>query len=245
MKQSFLKQCTLADDVWGPQPTHGEALTRIQSLLQIKAYIDEQAEAVVMSLSQMIEARDAYTRGHSERLAVSAVEFGNRLGLPRDQVETLRIAAIVHDIGKIAVPDSVLLKAGPLSARETSIIQKHPVDGERICSPLKCLRRALPIIRHHHERVDGTGYPDGLRGNAIPLGARILQIVDIYDALTTDRPYRGAYTPSQALATLYSEAERGWVDMDLVQVFAPVAAEPKSVLGNGLSPQVEQLGRAG
>jgi putative two-component system response regulator len=237
----LLKPGLVADDVWGPQATRWEALTRIQSLLQIKTYIDEQAEAVVMSLSQTLEARDAYTRGHSDRLAVSAVEFGNKLGLPRDQVETLRIAAIVHDIGKIAVPDSVLLKAGPLSAQETSIIQKHPVEGERICAPLKSLRRVLPIIRHHHERMDGTGYPDRLRGNAIPLGARILQIVDIYDALTTDRPYRAAYTPSQAFATLYNEAERGWVDMDLVQVFAPVAAEPKAVLGNGSSQQTEKL----
>ena len=235
----------VADDVWGPEPTRWEALTRIQSLLQIKSYIDEQAEAVVMSLSQTIEARDAYTRGHSDRLAVSAVEFGNRLGLPHDQVETLRIAAIVHDIGKIAVPDSVLLKAGPLSAQETSIIQRHPVDGERICSPLKCMRRALPIIRHHHERMDGSGYPDGLRGNAIPLGARILQIVDIYDALTTDRPYRDAYAPSHAIATLYSEAERGWVDKDLVQVFAPVAAEPKTASASGFLQQPEKLRDAG
>ncbi len=217
-----------ADDVWGPHPTRWEALTRVQSLLQIKNYIDEQADAVVASLAQVIEARDSYTRGHSERLAVSAVEFGQRLGLPRDQVETLRISAIVHDIGKVAVPDSVLLKAGPLNHQETSIIRQHPVEGERICAPLKSLRRALPVIRHHHERMDGTGYPDGLRGDAIPLAARIVQIVDIYDALTTDRPYRAAYTPNQALATLYNEAERGWVDMDLVKVFAPVAAAPKT-----------------
>ena len=216
-----------ADDVWGPHPTRWEALTRVQSLLQIKNYIDEQADAVVASLAQVIEARDSYTRGHSERLAVSAVEFGQKLGLPRDQVETLRISAIVHDIGKVAVPDSVLLKAGPLNAQETSVIRRHPVEGERICAPLKSLRRTLPVIRHHHERMDGTGYPDGLRGEAIPLAARIVQIVDIYDALTTDRPYRAAYTPAQALATLYSEAERGWVDKDLVQAFAPVAALPK------------------
>ena len=216
-----------ADDVWGPHPTRWEALTRVQSLLQIKNYIDEQADAVVASLAQVIEARDSYTRGHSERLAVSAADFGQKLGLPNDQVETLRISAIVHDIGKVAVPDSVLLKAGPLNAQETTIIQRHPVEGERICAPLKSLRRTLPVIRHHHERMDGSGYPDGLRGDAIPLAARIMQIVDIYDALTTDRPYRTAYSPSQALATLYNEAERGWVDMDLIKAFAPVAASPK------------------
>lgn len=239
------EQDTSADDVWAPHSTRWEALTRVQSLLQIKNYIDEQAEAVVATLAQMIEARDAYTRGHSERLAVSAVEFGQRLGLPHDQVEALRISAIVHDIGKVAVPDSVLLKAGPLSAEETSIIRRHPVDGERICEPIKSLRRALPVIRHHHERMDGSGYPDGLRGDAIPLAARIVQIVDIYDALTTDRPYRSAYTPSQALATLYSEAERGWIDMELVRVFAPVAAAPKPANSAEFPQSAEKIRRAG
>ena len=229
-----------ADDVWRPRPTRWEALTRVQSLIQIKSYIDEQAEAVVLSLAHTIEARDAYTHGHSARLAVSAVEFAQKLGLSHDQVETLRIAAIVHDIGKIAVPDSVLLKAGPLSAQEMSVIRRHPVEGERICSPLKSLRRTLPVIRHHHERVDGTGYPDGLRGDAIPLAARILQIVDIYDALTTDRPYRKAYAPTQAIATLYSEAERGWVDMDLVQVFAPAGATPKAAT-SGFAQSAEKM----
>jgi putative two-component system response regulator len=228
------------DDVWGPRPTRWEALTRVQSLIQIKSYIDEQAEAVVLSLAHTIEARDAYTHGHSARLAVSAVELAEKLGLSHDLVETLRIAAIVHDIGKVGVPDSVLLKAGPLSAQEMSIIRRHPVEGERICSPLKSLRRTLPVIRHHHERMDGTGYPDGLRGDAIPLAARILQIVDIYDALTTDRPYRKAYTPTQAIGTLYSEAERGWVDMDLVQVFAPAGAMPKSAI-SGFTQGAEKM----
>jgi putative two-component system response regulator len=217
-----------------------EALTRVQSLIQIKSYIDEQAEAVVLSLAHTIEARDAYTHGHSARLAVSAVELGQKLGLSHDLVETLRIAAIVHDIGKIAVPDSVLLKAGPLSAQEMSVIRRHPVEGERICSPLKSLRRTLPVIRHHHERMDGTGYPDGLRGDAIPLAARILQIVDIYDALTTDRPYRKAYAPTHAIATLYSEAERGWVDMELVQVFAPAGATPKPAT-SGFAQSAEKM----
>jgi putative two-component system response regulator len=193
------------DDVWGPRPTRWEALTRVQSLIQIKSYIDEQAEAVVLSLAHTIEARDAYTHGHSARLAVSAVELAEKLGLSHDLVETLRIAAIVHDIGKVGVPDSVLLKAGPLSAQEMSIIRRHPVEGERICSPLKSL-----------------------------------QIVDIYDALTTDRPYRKAYTPTQAIGTLYSEAERGWVDMDLVQVFAPAGAMPKSAI-SGFTQGAEKM----
>jgi len=216
-----------ADDLWGPRPTRWEALTRIQSLLQLKSYIDEQAEAVILSLARTIEARDAYTRGHCERLATLGMQLGLKIGVSREQVEALRLAGIVHDVGKVAVPDAVLLKAGPLIPQEILIIQRHPVEGEHICSPLKSLRRVLPIIRHHHERMDGSGYPDGLRGDAIPLAARILQVVDIYDALTTDRPYREAFSAGEALATLYSEAERGWLDPALVRTFAPVAAAPK------------------
>jgi len=223
----FSLQGAGVDDLWGPRPTRWEALTRIQSLLQLKSYIDEQAEAVILSLARTIEARDAYTRGHCERLATLGMQLGLKIGVSREQVEALRIAGIVHDVGKVAVPDSVLLKTGPLTPQEILIIQRHPVEGEHICSPLKSLRRVLPIIRHHHERMDGSGYPDGLRGDAIPLAARILQVVDIYDALTTDRPYREAFSAGEALATLYSEAERGWLDAALVRTFAPVAAAPK------------------
>jgi putative two-component system response regulator len=230
-----------ADDVWGPRPSRWEALTRVQSLLQLKSYIDEQAEAVVLSLARSIEERDTYTRGHCERIAQAALQLGIKVGLPGEQVEELRLAGMVHDVGKVSVPDSVLLKPGPLNPRETAIIRRHPVDGERICSPFKSLRRVLPIIRHHHERMDGSGYPDGLRGDAIPLAARILQIVDIYDALTTDRPYREAFSAKQALATLYYEGERGWLDMDLVRIFAPVAAAPKSTGSNPGPGKVEKL----
>src|ERR1700674_2315580 len=121
-----------ADDVWRARPTRWEALTRIQSLLQLKTYIDEQAEAVVLSLARTIEARDSYTRGHSERLATSAVQLGLKVGLSNEQVEALRVAGIVHDVGKVAVPDSVLLKAGPLTPQETAIMRRHPVEGQRI-----------------------------------------------------------------------------------------------------------------
>ena len=230
-----------ADDVWGARPTRWEALTRIQSMLQLKSYIDEQAAAVVLLLARTIEARDSYTRDHSERLATSAVALGVAVGLSDEQVGALRIAGIVHDVGKVVVPDAILLKPGPLTPEEAAIMRKHPAEGERICSPLKSFRRVLPIIRHHHERMDGSGYPDGLRGNAIPLSARILQIVDIYDALTTDRPYRLAFTPSQALATLYSEADRGWLDIELVRIFAPVAAVPKSTHNSQIPAKTEKL----
>ena len=217
-----------ADDVWQPRPSRWEALTRVQSLLQLKTYIDEQAEAVVISLARTIEARDTYTHGHCDRIAAAAVRLAHRVGLSEEQADSLRLAGIIHDVGKVAIPDAVLWKPGPLTAEETAVVHRHPIEGERICAPLKSLRRVLPLIRHHHERLDGSGYPDGLRGDAIPLAARVLQVVDIYDALTTDRPYREAYTQSQALATLYSEAEQGLLDSELVRIFAPVAAAPKS-----------------
>ncbi|HXC32678.1 MAG TPA: HD domain-containing phosphohydrolase [Verrucomicrobiae bacterium] len=230
-----------ADDLWQPRPSRWEALTRVQSLLQLKTYIDEQAEAVVVSLARTIEARDTYTHGHCDRIAAAAVRMAHRVGLSEEQTESLRLAGIIHDVGKVAVPDAVLWKPGPLTSEETAIIHRHPIEGERICSPLKSLRRVLPLIRHHHERLDGSGYPDGLRGDAIPLAARILQVVDIYDALTTDRPYREAYTQSQALATLYSEAEQGWLDPELVRIFAPVAAAPKSVHDSKAPEQFKKL----
>jgi putative two-component system response regulator len=216
-----------ADDFWDAHPSRWEALTRIQSLLQLKSYIDEQGEAVIFSLARSIEARDSYTHGHCERLSRFAVKLGSRIGLSPDDLNALRVAGIVHDIGKVIVPDAILMKPGRLTFEEMKIIEQHPVAGERICSPLKSLRRVLPMIRHHHERMDGSGYPDGLRGNKIPLGARTLQIVDIFDALTTDRPYRRALSLQEALRTMYEEAERGWLDAELVSAFATTAAVVK------------------
>ena len=216
-----------ADDVWESQPTRWEAITRVQSLLQLKSYIDEQTEAVVISLARSIEARDPYTQGHSDRLAILAVRLGKRIGLSAEQCNALRVAGIVHDVGKVVVPDAILMKPGRLTFEELAVIKQHPVEGERICFPLKSFRRVLPIIRHHHERMDGSGYPDGLRGDRIPLVARVLQIVDIYDALTTDRPYREGLSVQTAMTTMYQEADRGWLDMDLIRIFATFTVAPK------------------
>ena len=140
-------------------------------------------------------------------------------------VTWLRIASWLHDIGKINVPETILLKPGPLDAEERRIMQDHPIIGEKVCAPLKSLRRILPVIRHHHEKMDGSGYPDGLRGEAIPLKARILQIADIYDALTTNRPYRGALPPEEALQTLFSEAQSGWLDATVVLKFSQICRD--------------------
>src|SRR6202451_2369941 len=190
-----------ADDFLSKPIDFNELLARTRSLLRLKQYTDEleNAEGVLFSLAQSIEARDPYTSGHCERLAEVSSRLGEKLGLPDEDIKALRRAGIVHDIGKIVVPDAILLKPGPLSTDETETMRKHPVVGERICAPLRTFRLVLPIIRHHHERHDGSGYPDGLRGDEIPLSAAILQLADVYDALTTNRPYRMASLPDIAL----------------------------------------------
>jgi putative two-component system response regulator len=210
-----------ADDFLTKPIDLNELLARTRSLLRLKQYTDEleNAEAVLFSLAHSIEARDPYTHGHCERLAEMSARMGERLGVPEEQIKALRRAGVVHDIGKVAVADSILLKPGPLTADETKVMQKHPVVGERICAPLKTFRLVLPIIRHHHEKHNGSGYPDGLSGDEIPLTARILQLSDVYDALTTDRPYKVAFTPEVALDLMEEEAERGWWDRGLFEAF--------------------------
>ena len=205
-----------ADDFWGRPASRWEALSRIQTILQLQSYIDHQAESVVLSLARSLEAKDPGTEGHSERLVHYALQLGASLGLSEDDLVILRIAGLVHDIGKVSVPDSILLKPGRLSPVEMEIMRQHPIVGENICAPLKSFRDALPLIRHHHERMDGSGYPDGLIGDQIPLSARILQTVDIFDALTTDRPYRKAMAHEEAVAVMMSEVHRGWLDRSLV-----------------------------
>jgi putative two-component system response regulator len=166
-----------------------------------------------------IEARDPYTEGHCQRLAEYAVTLGQSLNLPEDDIVALNRGGFLHDIGKIGVPDGVLLKAGPLTAGEREVIERHTNVGDRLCGSLRSLGRVRPIVRHHHERFDGTGYPDGLKGDAIPLLAQVMSVVDIFDALTTDRPYRRAMEPAAACAELLREVERGWRRRDLVEAF--------------------------
>ena len=211
-----------AAEFWGTCSSLAEALSRVQSLLRLKTYIDEQAKAVVLSLARSIEAKHPLMNGHSDRIAKYAVHLGSSVGLPEEELQELRIACLLHDVGKVAVPDEILLKPAALNAEETEIVRQHPVIGESICAPLKSLRRILPVIRHHHERMDGSGYPDGLCGYEIPLMARILQIADIYDALITDRPYREALSSQEALETLNREAGYGWLDDSLVVKFSQI-----------------------
>ena len=207
-----------ADDFLTKPVKKEELLARVKSLLRIKQYTDEleHAETVLFTLALTIEAKDPYTEGHCDRLSKSAVALGRRMGLPEDQLVALRRAGMVHDLGKTAIPERILQKAGPLSEADWVLMKKHPEVGERICQPLRSFSLVLPIIRHHHEKLDGSGYPDGLKNGAIPLTAKILTAVDVYDALTTDRPYRKALSREEALAIMDAEVKRGWWDGGLV-----------------------------
>lgn len=191
-------------------------LARVRSLLKLKRYTDEleRAEMVIFALSNAIEGKDPYTEGHCERLSTYGQALGERLGLTDSEVDALRKAGTVHDVGKIAIPDSVLKKKGRLTEDEFALIKEHPVVGERICNPLRSFRLVLPIIRHHHEKMDGTGYPDGLEGSDIPITARVLTIVDVYDALTTERPYKKAFSVEESLILMGDEVKKGWWDPD-------------------------------
>jgi len=189
-----------------------ELIARVRSLLVIKHKTDEleNVESVLFTLARIVEGRDPSTHGHCERISSISARFGRYLGLEEEQVSALRLAGAVHDIGKINIPDSVLLKPGPLTSQEWTLMRQHPEMGERICAPLKSFRLALPIIRHHHERQDGSGYPDALRGAEIPLTASVLQVVDVFDALTSARPYKEAMSCAQAIRTMREEVRKGW-----------------------------------
>jgi putative two-component system response regulator len=198
-----------------------EMITRVRSLLKLKRHTDEleNAETVLFTLALSVEAKDPYTTGHCDRLARYSVALGRSLGLSPELLKALHRGGILHDVGKIGIPDAILLKPGRLTDVERTVIQTHPTIGERICAPLKSFRLVRPIIRHHHERWDGSGYPDGLARDEIPLTARILQVVDLYDAITTERPYKPAYTRQAAFDVMREETCKGWWDARLIERF--------------------------
>ena len=208
-----------ADDFLSKPIDLAEFHTRVRSLLRMKRLTDEleSTEAIVNMLGQIVEARDPYTEGHCERLATYATALGAALGLGRLDLDTLNRGAALHDVGKIAIPDGVLLKKGRLDAEEMRLMRQHPVVGDSLCRTVRSLERVRPIVRWHHERIDGRGYPDGLRDSEIPLLAQIVGVVDVFDALTTDRPYRAALTPQAAYDMML--ADTGWCPMELVSTF--------------------------
>jgi putative two-component system response regulator len=190
------------------KPVHPHELrARVAALLRMKQLTDalDSAEAAFIALALTIEARDPTTRGHCERLAQRAVLLGQVLGLGRADLDALHRGGYLHDLGKVGVPDSVLLKPGKLTAAEFELMKRHTEIGDALCAPLQSLRHVRPIIRSHHERLDGSGYPAALRGDDVPLLAQIVAIVDVYDALTSERPYRQALSSDAAIRHLLDD----------------------------------------
>ncbi len=220
-----------ADDFLTKPISPEELFARVGSLMKLKEFTDEleTADSVLCTLGRSVEARDPYTEGHCERLARDATDLGRFLGLDEESIVALGRGGYLHDLGKIAVPDEILKKGSDLTPAEWEIMKRHPVTGETICRPLKSLRLVLPIIRHHHEHSDGSGYPDGLRAAEIPLLPRILQVVDIYDALRTTRPYKPALGHEQAAVTMRAEARNGLWDEELVSEFFAMLDQRRQV----------------
>ncbi|HEU0122742.1 MAG TPA: HD domain-containing phosphohydrolase [Bryobacteraceae bacterium] len=209
-------------DEYLTKPLHPSVLrARVRALLRHKSAIDslDEAETILFALAQAVEARDSYTAEHCQRLATYGVALGVALGLSRPELVALYRGGYLHDIGKVSIPDSILHGNNRLTDAEWVIMKQHTVRGEEICRPMKSLAPVLPIIRSHHEKWDGSGYPDGLRGEQIPLLARILQIVDIFDALITERTYKRAFSVEEATHVLEEEVTRGWRDPELVSLF--------------------------
>jgi putative two-component system response regulator len=213
-----------ADDFLGKPFDPLELHARIQSLVRLKRYTDdlESAETIILGMGATIEARDPTTQGHCQRLAAYGTRMGRALGLDDADLAALERGGFLHDIGKIAVPDSVLLKGGKLDPQESRVMREHPIVGDAICTGLRSLQKVRPIVRHHHEHLDGTGYPDGLKNAQVPLLAQIIGIVDVFDALTSDRPYHTAVSPDDALDVVFDEASKGWRDRSLVDAFTEV-----------------------
>jgi cyclic di-GMP phosphodiesterase len=231
-RESKLKGIEAGADDFLNKPIFAEELfARVKSLLTLKEFTDEleTAESVLCTLGLSVESRDPYTEGHCERLARNAVALGRHLELDEPSIIALRRGGYLHDLGKIAVPDEILKKGTDLTPEQWQVMKRHPVTGENICKPLKSLRLVLPIIRNHHEHSDGSGYPDGLRKGETPLLARVLQVVDVYDALRTARPYKPALTHEQAAATMGQESRSGLWDAELVAEFLAMLKQQRQV----------------
>ncbi len=213
-----------ADDFLSKPVDRDELLTRARSLVRMKRYTDDldSAASIIMTLAVLIEARDGYTDGHCHRMANYATLLGRHLGLGDNDLQALHRGGFLHDIGMLAIPDAVLRKRGTLSPDEYELIKSHTVVGDTLCGNLRSLRAVRPIVRHHHERLDGSGYPDGLDGDQIPLLAQVVGIVDVFDAVTTRRPYQEAMPLDHAVEVLRSHARMEWRRRDLVEGFADI-----------------------
>ncbi len=223
-----------------------ELSARVKSLVRQKRLNEDldHAEQALLSIARTVESRDPNTGDHCERLVQRGESFGKFLKLPRIEIRNLMWGGYLHDIGKVGIPDSVLLKRGKLTDEEWIIMHKHVLIGEQICRPLRTMRGVLPIIRHHHERWDGSGYPDGLVGDEIPYLAQIFQIIDIYDALTSERPYKAAFTPEDSIRIMQEECDKGWRNPELMRQFSEfiqfTEVEGQTLLDSCESPGLEK-----
>src|SRR5215472_5245986 len=201
-----------ADDFLAKPIDRNELMARVVTLIKTKEIYDklDDAEHVMAAFARMVEAKDGGTEAHVERVARSARALGLAVGLSESMLDSIYFGGIVHDIGKIGVPDAVLLKPGPLDEREAELMRRHVPIGVEIASELRSACSVVPIIEHHHEWFDGRGYPHGLAGNKIPQAARIVSICDAYDAMMSDRPYRRAMSSSDAIAELRRGAGTQW-----------------------------------
>jgi len=235
-----------ADDFLTKPVNAPELRARVRSLVRLKRFTDDldSAESVILSLALTVEARDPCTGGHCSRMASYASLFGEQLGLSDEEIAALSRGGYLHDVGKIGVPDAILLKKGRLTSDEFEVMKGHTVTGDRLCGDLRLLRLVRPIVRSHHERLDGSGYPDGLTGDAIPLLAQMMAIVDVYDALTTDRPYRSALAPEAAIAELETEVQRGLHQPDLVRQFIELSRGGHLVQRTRRQSDLPEIGQA-
>ena len=231
---SKLRAWELGADDFLNKPLHCvELRARCRSLLRVKRLIDEldTAESVVFALARAVEAKSPYTQGHAGRVTLYALALADEVGVEAEERATLRKGALLHDISKISIPDAILDKPGLLTAEEYEVIKQHTVQGARIVEPLQSLREAVPLIRSHHERLDGRGYPDGLRGDDIPKLVRILSVADVYDSLASKRPYRGPIPHAVCLDMLTDNARAGGLDPDMTETFCAIMTEERRTAG--------------
>ena len=228
-----------ADDFFSRPLNVDELRARLRSLVRLKRFTDdlESVQDIIRSLAMTIEARDSATGGHCQRLAQYAIGLGSALDLGEDELQILRDGGFLHDIGKVAIPDMILLKPGRLTSLERERMKQHTVIGDSLCGRFRSLARVRAIVRHHHERLDGSGYPDGLEGEEIPFLAQIINLVDAFDALTTIRPYKAALTRERACEELMNEVRRGWRRRDLTTEF--IALERSGQLNTRIDAYAE------
>jgi putative two-component system response regulator len=224
-----IKAADLGADEFITKPFHvAELTTRVRSLLSLKFFTDEleHASTVLESVALVVEGRDHYTGNHCRRLAEYGQRVGRELRVSEDDLKILQLGGVFHDLGKIAISDAVLNKPGKLTPEEWDLMRKHPLTGFELCQSMKTMGRVLPLIRNHHEKLDGSGYPDGLKGGEIPLLVRITSVVDVYDALATKRSYKDSLPREKCLSILREEAAKGWWDREVVEALARVINQP-------------------